>query len=204
MEISIYFWSGVGILLGSKNEVREKVLAARNGLSEDELSSKSDIITGRLVASEIFAGAGSILCFMDFRNEVRTGGIIKKCLQQGKRTALPLVFKNGTERSLAAYEIKDLEKDVRKGTYGILEPCSERLMKVQSTEIDLVIVPGVAFDLRRQRLGYGAGYYDRFLNTLRQDCVKIGIAFDIQVMDIIPVEAHDMKMDAIITETRII
>ena len=191
-------------MLGSKSEVRKRILAARSGLPEDELSYKSDIIRDKIVNSDIFTGAGLVLCYMDFRNEVKTGGIIREALSAGKRTGLPLVYNSGAERGLLAYEIKDLDNDVRKGAYGILEPCSEKLRKVNDSEIDLVIVPGVAFDINRQRLGYGAGYYDRFLKKLRPDCIKIGIAFDIQIMDIIPVETHDIKMDAIITETRMI
>ena len=189
-------------MLGSKGEVRKKALEARSGLSEDELLSKSDIIRDKIVGSDIFTGAGLVLCYMDFRNEVKTSGIIRACLSAGKRIGLPLVYNNGMGRGLHAYEIKSLDNDVRKGTYGILEPCSERLQKISDNEIDLVIVPGVAFDIKKQRLGYGAGYYDRFLKNLRPDCMKIAIAFDIQIMDMIPVETHDIKMDAIITETR--
>ena len=176
----------------------------RGGLSEDELSSKSNIIQTRLVNNDKFANAGLVLCYMDFRNEVKTGGIIRECRNAGKRIALPLVKVDGTVRELLVYEINDLHNDVQEGPYGILEPCPEKLQLVADNEIDLVIVPGVAFDIHKQRLGYGAGYYDGLLVKLRPDCYKIGIAFDVQIVDMIPAETHDIKMDSIITESRII
>lgn len=191
-------------MFNSKSEVRKQILAARSGLTEVELSSKSDIICEKIINSGVFAGAGLVLCYMDFKNEVKTGGIIRGALSSGKRIGLPLVYKDGMDRRLLAYEIKDPDNDVRKGTLGILEPCSERLYKINAGEIDLVIVPGVAFDIHRQRVGYGAGLYDRFLQNLRPGCMKVAIAFDIQIMDMVPAETHDIKMDAIITETRMI
>lgn len=191
-------------LLVIKNEIRKRILAARGRMSEDELSSKSDIIRHKIIESDKFADAGLVLCYMDFRNEVKTGGIIMECLSASKRIALPLIKHNGTVRELLAYEIKDLDNDVQEGTCGILEPCPEKLQMVDNTEIDLVIVPGVAFDIHKHRMGYGAGYYDRFLKKLQPVCVKMGIAFEIQIEDRIPVEAHDISMDIIITESRII
>lgn len=191
-------------MLCGKSEVRKKILAVRSGLPESEVSCKSAVICDKIVNSPIFSRAGTVFCYMDFRNEVRTGGIIRECLRAGKKVGLPMVNNGGMERRLLAYDIKDPDNDVGKGAYGIMEPCSDKLRPMEESEIDLVIVPGVAFDMQRQRLGYGAGYYDRFLNQLRPDCVKIGIAFDVQIVDRIPVEEHDIKMDAVITESRII
>ncbi len=195
---------GGGFLPESKSEVRKAALAVRSGLPENEVIYKSGIICDKIIKSGIFARAGLILCYMDFRNEVKTGGMIRAALCAGKRVGLPLVKKNGMERELLAYEIKDPDKDVQKGTYGILEPLGDKLRRVDAGEIDLVIVPGAAFDVHKQRLGYGAGYYDRFLQKIRPDCVKMGVAFDIQIMDTIPVETHDIKMDMILTESRIL
>ena len=195
---------GVGILHESKSEVRKRILAARSSMSADEVRIKSEAIMERIIKSEAFAGARLVMCYMDFRNEVMTAGIISAALASGKRVALPRVCKCGNDRTLAVYEINDLYKDVEKGAWGIMEPCSHRLRRADENEIDLVIVPGVAFDVNRQRLGYGAGYYDSFLAKLRPGCSKIAVAFDLQVQECIPVEVHDVKMDAVITETGII
>lgn len=188
----------------SKSEVRKRILSARGALTEAEVISRSVAVRDRLVSSDAFKSANMIMCYMDFRNEVRTGDIINAAFASGKRVALPLVYRCGSERKLVAYEINNLCEDVEPGIWGILEPCSRKLRQVQETEIDLVIVPGVGFDVNRQRLGYGAGYYDNFIVKLRPDCRKIAVAFDVQIQESIPVEAHDMKMDAIITETRVI
>lgn len=170
-------------------------------MQEAELSYKSSIIRQKIINSEVYAKAGLVMCYMDFRNEVKTGGIIRDCLSAGKRVALPLVIDRGGGRQLVPYEIADPENDLIRGSYGILEPCPGLTVAADFKEIDLAIIPGVAFDFQRDRLGYGAGYYDFFLRKLRPDCTKIGIAFDIQMVNKIPAEMHDVKMDAIITES---
>ncbi len=176
----------------------------RARMPEAEISARSGSIWNKLTGHEKFISAGFVMCYMDFRNEVRTREYIGKCLAGGKRVALPVVKKDGGLRDILAYEVRDLETDLCKGAYGIMEPVHGRAREVEAEELDLVIVPGVAFDLKRHRLGYGAGYYDRFLRRTKPSCAKIGIAFDCQIEDKIPAEAHDIAMDAVITESRII
>jgi 5-formyltetrahydrofolate cyclo-ligase len=101
---------------------------------------------------------------------------------------------------LLAIEIKSLD-ELSPGTFGILEPAGEK--GISPEEIDLVVVPGVAFDKRGNRMGYGAGYYDSFLPKLRPEVKKVAVAFEIQVTDSLPAEEHDVKMDLIITENTI-
>jgi 5-formyltetrahydrofolate cyclo-ligase len=90
------------------------------------------------------------------------------------------------------------------GVFGILEPRKESARIFNPEEIDLVIVPGVAFDEHRNRIGFGAGFYDRFLESVRPSCAKIGIAFEFQIYDEVPVEEHDIPLDLVITEKRTI
>jgi 5-formyltetrahydrofolate cyclo-ligase len=90
------------------------------------------------------------------------------------------------------------------GYMGIAEPDASILHRVDPLEIDMVVVPGVAFDMARNRIGYGGGYYDRFLCTLRPDCLKVAVAFELQVFDSIPAASYDIPVDIIVTEERII
>jgi 5-formyltetrahydrofolate cyclo-ligase len=152
-----------------------------------------------------FHDARLVMCYMDFRNEVMTSDIILNCLELGKKVAIPCsVVTPSGENMLTVYEIKDITCDVCDGMYGIREPDRRKVPQVDPKEIDIVLVPGVAYDLNRFRIGYGAGYYDRFLRTVRPGCFMAGLAFDLQIVDHIPSEGHDMQMDAIITESRII
>lgn len=90
------------------------------------------------------------------------------------------------------------------GRYGIAEPAEHPARHLRATDLDVVVVPGLCFDARGHRLGYGAGYYDRFLSTLRPDALRVGVAFDAQVIDHVPNEAHDERVDLLLTEERVI
>ncbi len=159
----------------------------------------------RLMALKEFADSKLIMCYVDFRNEVMTKAFMKKCLAIGKRIAVPVVAKNdGEPVRLLASELYSLEADLRAGSYGILEPANESIREVDAVLVDMVIVPGVVFDIRKNRIGYGAGYYDRFLRAIRPDSMKIGVAFELQVLESVPADYHDIPMDIIVTEGRLI
>jgi len=124
----------------------------------------------------------------------------------GKLVAIPKVEKSGPsgQRMLEAYVMEESGKGLIKGFMGIPEPDASVLKRLDPVEIDLVVVPGIAFDYARCRIGYGAGYYDRFLPRLRPDCPKVGLAYEMQVVEKIPASCHDIRMDLVITERRII
>lgn len=189
----------------TKQELRKKQLEIRGRIPPEEAEKKSRRIFEKLMAGGYLEQTGITLCYMDFRGEVATGDILRYLLAAGKRVALPRVTKtqDGT-RDLIIYEVKDMAKDLEKGTYGIMEPLREGLPVLDAKEIDRVIVPGVAFDLYGSRIGYGAGYYDIFLKKTRSDCLKIGLAFEEQVVERIPADPEDIPMDIIITDQRII
>jgi len=191
--------------MNTKNTIRKEILKARGTLSSEEVQEKSSIIINKLIKTKEFENSKLIMCYMDFRNEVRTDELIRKCLEMGKKVAVPLVLNSAEgEREMMACEVRDFEKEMKPGAYGILEPVRELVCDVWPEDIDLVVVPGVAFDERKYRIGYGAGYYDRFFRMTREDCKKIAIAFELQIVDKIPYEEHDVKLDMIITEKRII
>jgi len=188
-----------------KSALRKEILEKRNSVPKSEIETLSQIIMQKAAVLLKSDDIKLIMCYMDFRNEVMTGDFIRKCLASGKKIALPLVEKGmDGKKNISAYEIKDEQRDVSPGTYGILEPNPATTKLVNPTDIDLVIVPGVAFDEGKYRMGYGAGYYDRFLLKVRPDCIKAAPAFELQIVDKVPREEHDIPVDIIITEKRII
>lgn len=208
-----------------KTEIRKRLLNQRNALSTEEVNEKSTMVFKQLCALRQYNKAKTILTYMDYKNEVMTGEFIKRCRRDGKRVVLPkvetgngdkvlpisdkvLLVPDNTlslpDKVLSVYEINDIERDTLPGFRGIPEPNSTVLNRVDPTEIDLAVIPGVAFDYSRHRVGYGAGYYDRFLTSLRADCIKAGIAYSLQIVDAIPVGKYDMAMDIVVTEDRLI
>jgi 5-formyltetrahydrofolate cyclo-ligase len=173
----------------SKKDIRKEILDKRNGLIKDEVVGKSIRITDKLTSFEKFKDSRIIMAYMDFKNEVMTGFLTEHCLKLGKTLAFPL---------------KDHTNGLKPGTFGILEPVGELSRKIDPKEIDMVIVPGVAFDTKGNRIGYGAGYYDVFLKEVKDGCLKVGIAFELQVIENIPKEEHDVSLDAIVTESRVV
>lgn len=189
----------------TKKEIRKRIIAQRNTQSLNEISKKSDALFERLCLLDEYKDAKIVLAYMDYKNEVMTGNFIKRCKYDGKRVALPKVENNRCKISVAGnkmsiYEINDVEKDTSPGFMGILEPNADVLKKLDPLEIDFAVIPGVAFDCFRQRIGYGAGFYDRFLSKLRADCVKVGVAYSLQLVDKIIVGKYDLPMDIVITE----
>lgn len=187
-----------------KKEIRKKVLELRNRLLEEEVSEKSKIITERIIKLKEYLESKNIMVYMDFSNEVSTKFLVEKCFDMGKNVFLPKVSRRLQRGYLEVYEVTDIENQLSKGTYGILEPKRELCKKVDGEIIDMVVVPGVAFDENKNRIGFGAGYYDAFLKNTRKECHKVGIAFEIQICQHIPKEEHDVPLDMIVTEKRII
>lgn len=192
----------------TKRETRKRIIELRSKLNYYEMSEKSESIFERLFSMNQYADAVTVLAYMSYRNEVLTRPFIKRCMRDGKKIAVPKVEVDKATLApygiLSLYEIKDLENDVHTGFKGIPEPNSPGLRKVEPQEIDLVVVPGVAFDLSRNRIGYGAGHYDKLLPLLRPDCLKVAVAYEMQLTEYIAPSAHDIAMDMVITEQRVV
>lgn len=142
------------------------------------------------------------MVYIDFRNEVETNLIIDDLLTQNKEVCIPISVPKTKEMILS--KIINPQKELIKGTYGILEPKEEYIRKVDPDTLDLIIVPGVAFDKDGYRIGYGGGYYDRFLDKLSKATPSIGIAFDLQILHKVPKDFFDHPVDFIVTEKEII
>jgi 5-formyltetrahydrofolate cyclo-ligase len=186
-----------------KKLLRRETLKKREALGIQRACEKSSVIMKKLMGLPEFKKAKFIMCYLDFRNEVATADFINKCLQLGKRVAVPLITtEKNNEKTMHACEVENIDRDLDRGNFGILEPITDR--PVDAALIDMAVIPGVGFDMSLNRLGFGKGFYDRFMPLLRNDCLKAGIAYDIQIVDKIPVSEFDFKMDLVITESKVI
>lgn len=180
-----------------KHLVRETALSLRAAISQEDHVDKSREILSWITQLSVFQKAETIMSFLNFRDEVNTTLLAAKILDYNKNLVLPCCAPQG---ELIPAKIHDLSKDLESGKWGIREPKIEGLIPIDPREIDLIFVPGAAFDLTGNRVGYGGGYYDRFLPQLRREVPKVAIAFACQVLPEIPTEPFDQKVDALITE----
>lgn len=177
------------------------IIEKKNHLTSDYILSSSEKINRTLIETDAFKTAQTIMCYLSFGNEVNTNMIIDECLKEGKNILIPVILKKEDGTSyMEASQLIDLESDLAPGIMGILEPIASKIRIRNPETIDLVIVPGLAFDKKGNRIGYGAGYYDYFLQRIRKDCNQIALAFSFQIIDNIPTQKHDKKVRNIITE----
>lgn len=184
-----------------KKLLRQAVLEKRSRLTLLEIAQKSETIRRIVVATQAFASARFIMAYLDARNEVQTEGIIKQAWAEGKRVAVPVCIPQ--THTLLVSEIMSFE-ELCDGFYCIREPMEEYMRPVSPEQLDLIIVPAVAYDKKGYRIGYGGGYYDRFLSSLNKDIATIGIAFDVQIIEKVSVQPFDIPVDMVITESGII
>ena len=184
-----------------KRSIRKEVLRKRDDLSPDVRTAKDRLIKERLLSLAEFHKANTVLLYASFRSEVETLDLIRGSLQMGKRTVLPRVDKE--KHMLELYEIKDVG-ELTNGYMGIPEPSRSANRLLGIGDVDFVIVPGAAFDTSGNRLGYGAGYYDILLAGRKKGTPVIALAYEEQIVDAIPVEEHDVKVDLIITDRSVI
>lgn len=179
-----------------KAHLKESILEKRNSLPQKEIMGKSYEIKNELFNLEQYKKSRTVMFFVSFSSEVHTHEMIKASLRN-KTVVVPKVMNNEIEPSL----IMDFDNLVPSGKFGILEPIEA--MKIAYKNIDIVLVPGIAFDKEGHRIGYGFGYYDKFLKKVPK-AVKIGLCFDFQVVEKIPHEEHDVPVDMIVTEKKVI
>jgi len=186
-----------------KAAIREQ--ARKNRVAQKDKDDLSRAICGRFMALPAYQAAKTVMWYVDAGSEVRTRHTLPEALTHGKRVVVPwCVVETNT---LELFLLEDMSELVE-GAYKILEPKDDlrRLPAkvVQPEELDLVMVPGTAFDPRGGRMGQGKGYYDRLLARARPDAPLVALAFDCQLFDEIPVAGHDVFMDEVLTETRAI
>ena len=182
-----------------KYSLRSQLLAQRRSLSHDSWCASSRAAQLNLLSLDEYADAECIALYAPAHNETDTGLLLSAAIQAGKRVLYPAVYGH----QMVLRRIERIE-ELQKGSFGILEPCPTGVDH-QANEADLIVVPGVAFDLAGHRVGYGKGFYDRFL--LHPDCSAhlVGLCHDFQLTEeLIPVDAHDIPMEIIVSDKRII
>lgn len=185
--------------MDTKAVLRKKMKQKLNKQKQSERRKKSKTIQKKLFSQKEFLSARCVMLFVSRgTGEVDTGPIIKKALGMGKKVVLPVTV--AREKKIKPVELEDFKKDLKKGVYGIYEPKdAPHKRPVRLKEIDLVIVPGLAFDRKNNRLGHGQGYYDRFLRTLPRSTPKIGLGFRFQFLKNIPATGRDFSLTKVIT-----
>jgi len=177
----------------TKAEIRSKILLRLKTQKEEDRNRKSTIIKDKLLRNKVFKKAKIIMFYIAFGGEVNTKEMIREAQKTGKLICVPVYRKDKETMQPAIFE--DHAK-LKKGPYGVLEPVIEVMLKPE--DLDLVIVPGLAFDKQGKRLGRGKGCYDRFLRTLSKKASSIGLAYDFQILPLVPTAKHDCSVHNII------
>lgn len=185
----------------SKVTLRASMRRRLAALSPADVADASEAACRLLAGSDAFARADTVLLYASMQTEPDTGPLARRCLVSGKRLCLPRAdWETG---QIDPFEVDDWEHGLIQGRHGIREPGIDAPL-VQLAEIDLVVVPGLAFDEAGRRLGRGGGFYDRFLERTAGRALAFGLAFDEQVVNEVPAESHDASVDAVATDRRLI
>ena len=184
-----------------KAEIRRAALARRDALAPALRREYGAIVLDRILAGAEFRRARTVMAYASFGSEPDTGPLLAEALRSGKRLLLPKV--NRQAGALDVFQVTDLEAGLAAGLWGIREPVPDVCALCAVEEIEFVLVPGVAFDRTGGRIGYGRGFYDRLLASCRSGSrrpIAIAAAFEAQVVEAIPMEPHDVRIDALVTE----
>jgi 5-formyltetrahydrofolate cyclo-ligase len=182
-----------------REKIRRAMIAARDRLPPVDLALNSERIIERLFRLAEFRAATTVMLYASYKSEVQTMAALGRCLASGKRVALPLTLP--TEGLLRPYLIEDPRRDLKPGYRAIPEPDPKTAVPLAPREIEVVIVPGSVFDRAGGRLGYGGGFYDRFLADQAPAAFRVALAFALQVSATrLPLQPHDQPLDCLITE----
>jgi 5-formyltetrahydrofolate cyclo-ligase len=186
----------------TKSEVRRALAEVRAGLGASVRRERSRRIAAFCRGLAGFSSAEIVCSYVDFRDEVETTELLAELLQEGRRVAVPVQLR-GAARPLLFVEIRSLA-ELERSHFGILQPpvAADRL--VPTATIPLFLVPGLAFDPAGRRLGYGLGCYDRAFADAAPGALKVGLAFEVQILERVPADPHDVPMDFVVTEDRVI
>jgi len=182
-----------------KNAVRSSMRAQLQALTDAERAARSSAACARVLKSTAFQSAVCVMLYMPLRSEIDVMSVALEAFRLGKVVCVPRVADGG--KSMHAVEIKSIDDEsMASDALGVPAPRSGR--EIMQESIDLVIAPGVAFDVRGGRLGRGGGFYDRFLAKAHRHTTTIGVCFDFQLVDEIPTEADDIPVQAVVTDCR--
>lgn len=182
----------------NKNDLRKQVFEMRNKLSDDEISRRSDILMNKIKKMDVFIESKTIMIYVSFDKEINTHEFIQYCIGIGKEVITPIC--KVVDRTLILGETPTFPEGFHKTKYGILELDRNNCKQVDVKDIDLTIMPGVAFTRKGDRMGYGAGYYDKMLAKKTDKTITLAPVFEEFLFEEIPTDEHDIKIDYIITE----
>lgn len=180
-----------------KKQLRTHIMEARKAMSAAERSMRSERACKHLLTSEKMGSAKTIMAFHPFGEELDILPFVEEARKRGQEIWLPLTI--SSDRRLIPYRYTGPHM-LKQGVYGIWEPDPAKAEQGDLSTLDTVLVPGVAFDRNGGRMGYGGGYYDRFLAALGTKPYLLGVGFSMQVVDHVPLEPHDIPLDALVTE----
>ena len=181
----------------TKGQLRTTLVHCLKQQKEDERRQRSEAIWRKVSRLTAFRQAKVVCCYVALPYEVQTWRMIEDMLSRGKRVVVPVT--EPTTKRLRLSEVRDPAADLARGAFGVWEPHRRALRPVRTRELDLVLVPGIAFDRRGHRLGHGHGYFDRFLARLPRAVPTVGLAFRFQLLDRLPTSAHDHAVHAVLT-----
>ena len=183
----------------AKPSLRKRILGRRDAMDSRTRTALSRAIVWDIVETSVYRRSNMIMAYASFGSELQTDEFLRHVLDQGKILLLPKV--NRQRELLEVYWVQDPVQDLQVGTWGIREPRPDRCARVELAEIDFVLVPGLAFDRRGGRLGYGRGFYDNLLAESLSPCAwLVAGAFECKMVEKVPVDEHDMPMDVVVTE----
>ncbi|MCQ9208286.1 MAG: 5-formyltetrahydrofolate cyclo-ligase [Omnitrophica bacterium] len=180
-----------------KSRIRKEIKEKLNQQTDAQRLRKSNLIKNKLFKLAEFKRAKLVMFYLAKAQEVKTHSMIEQAQRLGKKVLVPVILVR--EKKIIASSIDDLKSELSPGPYGILQPKKEYVREVPLKQIDLVLVPGLAFDRQGHRLGRGGGYYDKFLARLPVSTPRIGLAFDFQVLEDLPTFSHDVSVTKVIS-----
>ncbi|SHO50178.1 5-formyltetrahydrofolate cyclo-ligase [Anaerocolumna xylanovorans] len=180
----------------TKNEVRQEIKGKKEKLTKEQIAAKSEIITKYFTALTEYRNCSQIILYAAFNQEVNTLPLINQALKDGKKVALPKVM----GKDIEFFYIESFN-DTGISSLGIPEPDIQNKIELLTDTVNVILVPGLAFDMEGNRIGYGKSYYDAYFAAHKAEFLKIAFAYDFQVYESIPREPHDVKIDFIITDT---
>jgi 5-formyltetrahydrofolate cyclo-ligase len=186
----------------TKSQIRAEIAQKISQLSDKEIAEKTKAIENSLFEFANFLESKIALLYVETDSEVQTWDILKRTFGYGKIVVLPAYNTENFEMILM--KVDDLDKDLKEGPRGILEPDTSRCKIVPIDRVDIAIIPAVALDEKGGRIGSGEGYYDRLIPKLSITTRKVALSFENQIIPQVPLESHDKHVDIIITEKRVI
>ena len=188
-------------LAEAKSALRATILGRRDAMDARAHAALSRAIVRDIIDLDAYRQSRVVMAYVTFGSELQTGAFIRHALDAGKTLILPRV--NRAKRALELYEVREPARDLEPRVWGILEPKPDRCARVEPDVVEFILVPGLAFDARGRRLGYGGGFYDRMLGGLTARPLRpplVAGAFEAQMVGVIPAGARDAPMDVVVTE----